>query len=356
MKSIFDIHDYDDNFLEQFTTQTIPIYDLWSIRPLQNDQKEIISGGSEDIEKFRNFILDHSSQEFPHPLVIVIGNSEKTNKERMSNTSKRYFKLKFEKYKGNDLGEPLTISGASQPYPVNNQSIMEFMGMPYSNINHNPNKTLQGFSLGDIHGIIDRNVADATRTIKAEYEEQAARREAESIKRLAEIETRMEMYKLDMRAREVENREQELKKELEELEYKKVEGLGSVRDYTKTIAGGILEFGKAALGYDRDLSTTNKKEAKATDKSNLGTTNLLDDDGFTKKSSSEENSENNLNIVLQGIANLNEEQKMALLEALIPESQSDDSIEKEIKEEQNQENKKSNKIKDNEDLPITNND
>jgi len=98
MQNIFDIHDYDEGFLERFTSQTIPIYDLWSVRPLQNEQKELISGGSDDADKFRDFIIDHSNQEFPHPLVIVIGNAEKTNTDRMSNTSKKYFKLKFEKF------------------------------------------------------------------------------------------------------------------------------------------------------------------------------------------------------------------------------------------------------------------
>ena len=97
MQHIFDIHDYDESFLEQFTSQSIPIYSLWSIRPLQNEQRELISGTSEDIDKFRDFINDHASKEYPHPLVIVIGNAEKSNPTNMSNTSKHYFKIKFEK-------------------------------------------------------------------------------------------------------------------------------------------------------------------------------------------------------------------------------------------------------------------
>jgi hypothetical protein len=320
MRSIFDIHDYDENFLEQFTTQTIPIYDLWSVRPLQNEQKELISGGSDEADKFRDFMEDHASQDFPHPLVIVIGNAEKSNTERMSNTSKKYFKLKFEKFKGNDLGTPLTIAGAPQPYPINNQQPMEFMGMGGR---ANPTNPMQGFSLGDIHGIIDRNVADATRSIKAEYQEQAAIREAESIKRMAELETRMEMYKLEMRAKEVESREQELRRELEELERKKSEGLGTVRDYTKTIAGGLFELGKSAFGLaDTHSSDTHssdfiKKESSVS--SPIG--NAIADDGFSEVSPEYEETKNedSLNQILQGIANLDEEQKMALLDALMPE-------------------------------------
>ena len=316
MQNIFDIHDYDEGFLERFTTQTIPIYDLWSIRPLQNEQKELLAGSSEDADKFRNFIEDHSNQEFPHPLVIVIANSERNNPGRMSNTSKKYFKLKFEKFKGTDLGTPLSIAGAPQPYPTNSIPPMPFNGL---NMNSsNPNNPLQGFSLGDIHGIIDRNVADATRSIKAEYQEQAALREAESIKRLAELETRMEMYKLDMRSKEVENREQELRRELEDLERKKQEGMGTVKDYTKTIAGGLFELGKSAFGI-ADKEPINN-EVSVTKQSDLGTTSMADDNGFTETSSENSNlkKENHLDIVLQGIENLNEEQKEALLDALIP--------------------------------------
>ena len=318
MQNIFDIHDYDEGFLERFCSQTIPIYDLWSIRPLQNEQKELITGNSSEVDKFRNFIIDHSNQDFPHPLVIVIGNSERSNSERMSNTSKKYFKLKFEKFKGTDLGTPLTLSGATpEPYPIPQAQPFAFNG-----IRPNPTNPLQGFSLGDIHGIIDRNVADATRSIKAEYEEQLARREAENIKRLAELETRMEMYKLDMRAREVDSREQELRRELEELERKKLEGLGTVKDYTKTIAGGLFELGKSAFGIeDKELKKEDKTKTES--KSNLGSTSIDDDDdGFTEIKNEEHNikdEKSNLDIVLQGINNLNNEQRITLLEALIPE-------------------------------------
>jgi len=318
MQNIFDIHDYDENFLEQFTTQTIPIYDLWSIRPLQNDQKEIISGKFDEVDKFRNFITDHSNQDYPHPLVIVIGNAEKLNPNKISNVSKRYFKLKFEKFKGNDLGVPLSIAGAPQPYPMNNQVPPVFMGLPQGNA-VNPANPLQGFSIGDIHGIIDRNVSDATRSIKAEYEEQAARREAEAIKRMAELETRMEMYKLEIRENEIAKKEAELRAELEELEQRKLEGLGTVKDYTKTIAGGIFEFGKVALGLDEEKEDEPKTKKKYKSETLSGTAkSSFDDDGFEEVKDDEIKKGNNFEIVLQGIANLDEEQKMALIDALLP--------------------------------------
>jgi hypothetical protein len=325
MRSIFDIHDYDEHFLEQFTSQTIPIYDLWSVRPLQNDQKEIVAGTSDEVDKFRNFIDDHSNQDFPHPLVIVVGNAEKSNTDRMSNTSKRYFKLKFEKFKGNDLGQPLTISGAQpQPYPQN-----EYMPMMFNGTTPASNKNLQtpmpGFSLGEIHNIIDRNVADATRTIKAEYEEQSARREADNIKRLAELETRMEMYKLELRARELERKEQELNGLIEELEQKQLEGMGTVKDYTKTIAGGLMELGKTAFGLD-DRHSSDSLKTKPSDSSSKNTKpsnslgNTITDDGFSEVSANNKNSDDSLDQILQGIAHLDDQQKEALLDALLSES------------------------------------
>ncbi len=222
-----------------------------------------------------------------------------------------------------------------------------------------PNNSLQGFSLGEIHGIIDRNVADATRSIKAEYQEQAALREAESIKRMAELETRMEMYKLDMRAKDVENKELDLRRELDEFERKKTEGLGTVKDYTKTIAGGIFEFGKSAFGLDdKEIEPSTKEVKTETKSSDLGTTNL-DDEGFTEvytKSNTEEKSENNLDIVLQGIANLDEEQKMALLEAIIPQEIEQVESKNETKETPPGEKIIESKITDNEDIQTTDKD
>ena len=221
---------------------------------------------------------------------------------------------------------------------------MVFNGM---GMNNKPNP-LQGFSLGDIHGIIDRNVADATRSIKAEYQEQAALREADSIKKMAELETRMEMYKLDMRAKEVESKEEELRKELDELDRKKLEGLGTVKDYTKTIAGGLFELGKTAFGLDGHSSDSIKEKEEPMRNEKIVSNSLGDaiaDDGFEEVSVKTENkSENNFDILLQGIANLDEQQKEALFEALLPadsHSESDlntDNKTEEIKQEQ-EENK-----------------
>ncbi len=372
MQQIFDIHDYDEHFLEQFTSHLIPIYDLWSIRPLQNEQKELISGSSEEVEKFRNFIIDHTNKDYPHPLIIVIGNAEKGNSRNMSNTTKRYFKIKFEKFKGNDLGSPLAL-GYSQPYTNGSEQMIPlgFMGNMQRPMMNNG---MQGFSLGDIQGIIDRNVNDAARSIKAEYEELSAKREVESIKRIAELETKMELHKLEIREKEIEAKEQQLQEDIEAFEEKRLEGLGTVKDYTKTIASGLMELGKTAFGLDNlDSKKKDKTDKNKTDKSgkdqNLGGTRStsFDDEGFTenKSQNKEEKSENNSNnnksnnnteqpnnknnndafeTLLEVVKNLNEEQKCTLMNVLIPE---EEEIQKENNIENSQENQQNNEENEN---------
>lgn len=373
MQQIFDIHDYDEHFLEQFTSHSIPIYDLWSIRPLQNEMKELISGTSDETDKFRNFIVDHAGKDYPHPLIIVIGNSEKSNPKNMLNTTKRYFKLKFDKFKGNDLGVPLSM-GFQQQYPAGNEQLIPlgFMGNMQRPMMNNQ---MQGFSLGDIQGIIDRNVNDAARSIKAGYEELSAKREAESIKRIAELETKMELHKLEIREKEVEAKEQQLREDIEAFEERRLEGLGTVKDYTKTIASGLMELGKTAFGLDNlDSKKKDKTDKNKTDKTkkdeNLGggtRSTSFDDEGFTENNSQnkEENTENNSNNnnsnntehsnnndafeTLMGIVkNLNEDQKFALMNVLIPEEEEDsesNSTQNENNTESSQENQQNNEEK-----------
>ncbi len=344
MQHIFEIHDYDEHFLEQFTSQSIPIYDLWSIRPLQNEQRELISGTSEETDKFRSFINEHAGKDFPHPLVIVIGNAEKSNPNNMSNTTKRYFKLKFEKFKGNDLGTPLPFN-----YPQNYPTGKEQM-MPLSFSGHGQKQQqiagMQGVSYTDIQGIVDRNVSDATRSIRAEYEESSAKREADSIKRIAELEMKMEFYKLEMKAKELEKREEKLEKELEGFAQEKVEGLGTVKEYTKTIAGGLIEVGKTAFGLEDSKYEKQKQEKKSERKEenlkgNVETTDF-EDEGFVEKETQGKQFDN----LIETINNLSEDQKYDLLDVLMPEEV------KEIKEDEIQ----TKKTEDNEEIPSDNND
>jgi len=318
MQNIFDIHDYDESFLEQFTSQSIPIYSLWSIRPLQNDQNEIISGTSEEVEKFRDFINDHASKEYPHPLVIVIGNAEKSNPNNMSHTSKNYFKIKFDKFKGTDLGKPLPFGFESKYQTGNEQMVpLGFAGLGQ----RNNQGGMPGISYTDIQGIVDRNVSDASRSIKAQYEESSAKREADVIKKFAELEMKMELYKLDMREREISNKERKLQEDMDDLEERKAEGLGSIKEYTKTIAGGLLEVGKTAFGIeDKDIHKPKetKKENGSDLKGSSGRSNF-DDDGFVETEVENNNKSNQFEDLLGMITNLSEDQKYALLDVLMPD-------------------------------------
>lgn len=351
MQHIFDIHDYDENFAERFCSHTIPIYDLWSVRPLQNQMKEIISGSAEEVEKFRNFLVDHANKDYPHELVIVIGNSEKGNPGNMLNSTKKYFKLRFDKYKGNDLGQPLFMGGVN-PYPTGTEQMIPlgFPAVPGSRLQGTPG--MPGISYTEIQGIIDRNVNDATRSIRAEYEENLAKRETESIKRIAELEMKMEFYKLDLRAREIEEREKRLQEDEDELAERKAEGLGSVKEYTKTIAGGLLELGKSAFGIDeienrvskakkfknKESENDNEKSEKRQNLRGAGSfddssfTKVSDDkDGFSTKSiTKKQNPENGGNEdafseLLGVIQTLSVEQRMQLMDVLIPEEETSDA-------------------------------
>ena len=328
MQNIFDIHDYDDHFIEQFISQTIPIYDLWSIRPLQNQNKELIAGTSNDAESFREFIAEHSLKDYPHPLVIMVGNSEKGEMARILNTSKKFFKVKFDKFKGNDLGTPLEFNYGNEH--TEKQNVLQ---NNFQNSGQRPQlagmQGMSGMSYNEMQGIIDRNVSDATRSIKADYEEVSARREAESIKRIADIETKMEYHKLDIRAREIEDKERKFQDEVEAFNAEKSEGLGSVKDYTKTIASGLLELGKAAFGIDdfikKDNDKPKEKEVKKENLKGANISDLDDDDGFTIKDHEKEQvkpENNNAFVDLIGaIKSLNEEQKYQLLEVLMPEEE-----------------------------------
>jgi hypothetical protein len=334
MMNIFDIHDYDDNFLDQFASHTLPIYDLWSIRPLQNEQKEIISGTCDEIAKFKDFIINHSNKDYPHPLVIVIGNSEKSTPGNMLNSTKKYFKVKFEKYKGNDLGQPL-LFGAPQNYPASNEQVLPF---GYG-VNPRMNTGIHGFggmNMAEIQGVIDRNVSDATRSIRAEYEEMVAKREAESIRRITELEMRMEIYKLELRAKELADKESKIREELIDLEVKKAEGLGNVREYTKTIAGGLLELGKSAFGIDEVIPKKKshakaKEEEPATYRKAESRTNTVS--GFTEKQTNTSKPKSGLGDIVGMLNNLSDDEKYELMEIIMNSDESEEeSISELIKE------------------------
>jgi len=329
MQHVFDIFDYDEAFLNRFSQNTIPFYDLWTVSTLQNHKKLICSGTNQEIEQFRACLEAHSQLEFPPELVVTIGNAEKGNPSQILNNTKKYFKLRFDKNQSNDLGQPF-FPYASGRMP---ESTNPF-GMPYPGLK--PMAGLGGFggfgglgngmSMQDLQGVIEKNVSDATRSIKAEYDEMAARREAESIKRLAELEMKMELYKLELRSKEVEERERSLQEQLDEFEARKAEGLGTVKEYTKTIAGGLLELGKTAFGLGEIEDRIKKPEKAAHDytASHLRGAEL-DEDGFKANANPahQPTSDEAFGNLLGAIQQLSVEQKMQLMDVLIPDEAMD---------------------------------
>jgi len=321
----YDIHDYEESLLDKFSTQITDYFDLWNITALHNDTKVLASGNSADVEKFREFINNHCAKDQPAALKITIGNSEKNIPGKMKNNGRMYYKVKFDLYKGIPEERPLVLNGF---HPYSGQ-VEQFNPMGIGP--RNP-MGFGGFSLSDLQGIIDKNVSDATKSIRAEYAEEAAKREADSIKRITELEMKMELYKLDLRAREIEAKEQRLYDEIDELEARKAEGLGTVKEYTKTIAGGLLEFGKAALGLD-GMGNLTKKSEKKPENSSSKSPNLSgsireepEEDGFTESGSKsrtasgvEPGGNEAFLQLLDVVKGLSDDQKMQLMDVLIPE-------------------------------------
>lgn len=334
MQNIYDIHDFDDAFIEQFKHQILPIYDLWSIRPLENDKKELINGRSKDVEQFTNFIKEHSEKDYPHPLLIVVGNCQNGNPEEMLNSTKRYYKLKFDKYKSNDVGSSLGLGGFSSQFQQSGFPPMQFSGL-YNQSGNN----MSGINWNDLQGVIDRNVSDATRSIKAEFDQENAKREAETMRRLAEMETRLIEYKLDMKAQELENREREIDDRIRQHEEKQSDNMGKVREYAKALAGGLLELGADWMGVEKKNKDKKNKQEDNSNTKNNASSGFRDTaiDGFQESTSNNQDSRSNqtgneseMGGLLEAIGQLNDEEKLQLLDLLIP-----DDIKQEIDEENN---------------------
>lgn len=319
MQNIHNIYEYDDNTLEMILQKVLPLYELWLIKPLENEKMIFMSGKRSDVKLFTDFIAEHVEKEFPHPLMIVFGMAEKGNKDVMIRTNRKYIKLQFEKFAGDENGEPFVLSGAAynnqmQPvgYMAGQQGYMNGQG---------------GVTIHEIQGIIDRNVNDAQRSIRAEYEELNAKREAESIKRIAELEMRMEMYKLEMRENDLREKERKLREEMEDFEDKRSEGLGNVKDYSRAIAGGILELGKAYFGIDKDeIKLTKKKKGlgEVEEKAETRKASFNDDDfeqvDAEREYNGQENQRNDDQVseMLTNFSGLTEDQKYEFLQNIFP--------------------------------------
>ena len=117
MQNINDILYYNEDFIERITSELFSIHALWSIRPLDNLRKELISGTANEIEKFSNFIYKHIEREYPFALHIYIGNAEKNYPSIMLHKNRISVKVKFDQLFPNYIGTPLILPN----YPPRNQ-------------------------------------------------------------------------------------------------------------------------------------------------------------------------------------------------------------------------------------------
>ncbi|MBN2776145.1 MAG: hypothetical protein JXR36_00790 [Bacteroidales bacterium] len=108
MKNVQNTLLYTDALLETIVNDIIPIYDLWSLRSFVNKRFEYISGNSDEIEKFTQFIAEYSTRDNPPELLLITANSEKNYPTIMLNTSKKYMIIRFEN-SSDYLGQPLQI-------------------------------------------------------------------------------------------------------------------------------------------------------------------------------------------------------------------------------------------------------
>ncbi|PLW99921.1 MAG: hypothetical protein C0594_16415 [Marinilabiliales bacterium] len=108
MKNVQKLHTYTDKLLNRIVTNMLPFYDLWSIRSLENQRYEYISGNCNETEKFSQFISEYSNGDNPQNVLLVLGNSEKNYPTVMLNTSKKYMSIRFMN-NSDYLGEPLFI-------------------------------------------------------------------------------------------------------------------------------------------------------------------------------------------------------------------------------------------------------
>lgn len=116
MKNIYCTHTYSERLLENIVSQFLPAYDLWSIRPAENKAMEFSSGSCREVDRFKNFIVDHSNKDQPPELLIIFASSEKSYPTIMLSSSKKYLKMRFDYYPDDYMGEPGFIPGISRLY------------------------------------------------------------------------------------------------------------------------------------------------------------------------------------------------------------------------------------------------
>lgn len=95
MKNIMYSSNYTEDFAEKITKQIFLIYELWSIKPVMNFGKVLISGETKDIRKFSDYINNHAKKENPVDLFIYVGNTCKNQAKILHTASAKIIKLTF---------------------------------------------------------------------------------------------------------------------------------------------------------------------------------------------------------------------------------------------------------------------
>lgn len=165
MQNVFEIQDYDENFRDIFINQVVPNFDLWSVRPLMNEKRVLIDGTNSETEKLIDFFHNQSESNFPIDVLILLGNREKNDPTIMLNTGRKYFKIRFNKNVNGELGTPGHLLFDLKPNYNDHWNMLQsgFRGLGTQNEN---------YPQVDIQGIIE----NVTRSLRAEYDEIAAKR------------------------------------------------------------------------------------------------------------------------------------------------------------------------------------
>jgi len=96
MKNIIGILNYNEDFVEKVTKEIFPIYELWSIRALDNLSNILATGNTKDIARFSDFIKEHADNDEPFELVIYVGYGWKNYPTIMLNSTVKALKVSFD--------------------------------------------------------------------------------------------------------------------------------------------------------------------------------------------------------------------------------------------------------------------
>jgi hypothetical protein len=219
-----------DDFGELLRASYIQHCGFWEA--VIHNQEDVVLGQGQNAHDFRDFLMQYAADdELKHPILVKYGTNDRNGTPLRF--SFKYLLISF------DDGE----AGSSIPMMINQPGTQ-----PMSGFGMHP-QAMSGLVTQDqLQGIIDKNVSDVQRSLRAEFDEQNARNNADSYKQKIEYEIRLLEFQLEMKRDELDKKEAEIEKKLIDYEDKQRDTLGSVRDYTKAIAGGLMELGKGYLG------------------------------------------------------------------------------------------------------------